>query len=153
MTPRRNAGWSYTISVLDKYLSLRDDWPVTSPLGRLNEGGTDDVRRGVGGTLAWVVDIGSCLAQMPVNERETVLECAIERHAEHDAAARARNSDMSAKRSGAVHDVRDLHQRSKREWRRIADDHQRQRRKIERRKAYRDGMDLLTVLVLEVESD
>ena len=150
MTPPRRASWAHVIDVLEKYLSLRADWPVTSPLGKLNEGGTDDVQRGESGTLAWFVDIGTCIERMPAEERETVLEVAHVRRAEEDAAARARNAAWLVRRSGAVHDIRDAHARSRREWSRIADEHQRRRRRMERRKAYRAGMDRLMVFVAEV---
>ena len=150
MTPRRRVSWAHVIDILEKYLSLRDDWPITSPLGKLNEGGTDDVQRGESGTLAWVVDVGGCLERLPTEERETVLEVAHVRRAEENAAAQARNAAWAARRSGAVHDVRDAHARTRREWVRIADDHQQRRRRMERRRAYKDGMDRMTVLIIEV---
>ena len=149
MSPRQRVSWAHVIDILDKYLSLRADWPVTSPLGKLNEGGTDDVHRGESGTLTWLVDIGTCLERLPAEERETVLEVAHVRRAEEDAAAQARNAAWKSRRSGAVHDVRDAHSRTRREWRKIADEHQRRRRRIERRRAYRSGMDRLTVIVVE----
>ena len=150
MSPIRRVSWAHVIGILEKYLSLRADWPVTSPLGKLNEGGTDDVHRGESGTLVWLVDVGTCLERLPAEERETVIEVAHVRRAEDSAAAKARNAAWKSRRSGAIHDVRDAHARTRQEWRKIADEHQQRRRRMERRKAYRAGMDRLTVIVAEV---
>lgn len=142
--------WAHVISALEKYLSLAEDWPVSSPLGRLNEGGCDDVRRGTTGALEWLIDMGVHLERIPRDERDVVLVVARIRRAEHAAVAHARNDDMAARRSGAVQDVRDKHQRSRREWRKIADGHQRERRRLERWNAYKHGMDHLSVLVVKL---
>ena len=152
MSPIRRVSWAHVIDILEKYLSLRADWPVTSPLGKLNEGGTDDVHRGESGTLVWLVDVGTCLERLPAEERETVIEVAHIRWAEKYATMTARNSEMASRRSGAVRDVRDDHARSKREWLRIANEHYRTRRRIIQRRAYRDGMDHMVEFVIDMES-
>ena len=152
MTPRRRLGWARVIDMLERYLTLRADWPVTSPLGKLSEGGTDDVRRGESGTLMWVVDVGGCLDRMPTKECERVVEVTHVRMAEEDAIAMATTHELSAHRSGVVCDVRDMHARSKREWRRVANDHQRRRRRLET-KVYERGMDRLSVMFAEIEVD
>jgi hypothetical protein len=144
-----HGGWGHVIAVLDKYISLRLDWPITSPLGRLDDVPPEEANHDVAGKLAWVVDIGTCLERLDTDERDSVLEVAMLRQAENDAASRARNADMSARRSG-VSDIRENHQRSKREWKQIADEHQRMRRNVERRRAYEHGMDRLSLLIVEV---
>ena len=149
MTPHRRVSWAHVIDILDKYVALSNDWPVTSPLGRLNEGGTDGVRRDEGTMLAWLVDVGGCLAKLSKCECDLVLVVTKKRQAEEDATTRARKSAMAAQRSGAVRDVRDDHARSKREWLMIADDHRRDRRRLERRRAYEHGMDHLCVVISE----
>ena len=153
MSPRRRVSWSHVIDILDKYLALKNDWPVMSPLGRLNEGGTDGVRRDEGTMLAWFANVGGCLAKLPKYESDLVMEVTRKRQAEDYATSEARKSATAAQRSGAVRDVRDDHSRSKREWLRIADDHRRDRRRLEKRQAYEHGMDLMCVLIAEIDID
>ena len=153
MSPPRRVSWAHVIDILDKYVSLSSDWPVTSPLGRLNEGGADGVRRNEGAMIAWLVDIGGCLVKLSEYEKRLVLEVTLLRQAEDSATTEARKSGVCAQRSGAVRTVRDDHTRSKREWLKIADDVRRERHRLEKRQAYEHGMDMLCVLVAEVEFD
>lgn len=149
MTPPR-IGWGHVIAVLDKYISLRADWPITSPLGRLDDPAPEDVNRDISGNLAWLADIGSCLAALEAVEHECVLGAAMTRQAEADAATRARNAEMLARRSGSVQDVRDSWRRTKSQWMKIAAEHQRTLHGFERRREYRKGMDRLTILISAV---
>ena len=153
MSPPRRVSWAHVIDILDKYVSLSADWPVMSPLGRLNEGGTDSVRRDEGAMIAWLADIGGCLVKLPRYEKDLVLVVTRLRQAENSATSEARKNGVNAQRSGAVRDVRDDHTRSKREQLRKADDIRRERRRLERRQAYDHGMDMLCVLIAKIELD
>lgn len=146
-------GWGHVIAVLAKYLSLREDWPLTSPLGRLDDGGSDDVSRDVPGQLAWLADVGTCLEALDAYERQCVLEVAMLRDAEDRAQAMARNHRTAAERSQSVSDVRDAHLRTKSDWKERARKHRQERRRIEERQAYQHGMDHMSVLVVRLASD
>jgi hypothetical protein len=148
MPPR--VGWGHVIAILDKYISLRADWPITSPIGRLDDVQPEGVNRDISGSLEWVSDIGCCLAKLTSGECECVLGAAMVRQAEAHAAVNARNAETFARRSGTVPDIRDSWRRTKNDWMRLAAEHQRTLRELEHRGDYKRGMDRLSALIVTV---
>jgi hypothetical protein len=135
-------------AVLERYYDLRNDVPVSSPLGSINSGGCDQVVGGVDARTAWMCDVGTALAGLNAAELEAVELYYHEHRAWEDADAARRNAALDVYRSGPGADFEvSFAQRSKREWRRIADRHQRELRRIRDRAAYRTAMNRLEISI------
>jgi hypothetical protein len=128
--------------VLERYYDLSTDAPISSPLGSIDTGGADNPTNDIKRPLAFMCDIGMALAGLTPAQREQVELYYHTHRAWENADAMRRNASLDVYRAGGGQAAL-LAQRSKREWRRIADRHQQRLNAIRRRRAYLDAMDRL----------
>ena len=133
-------------AVLERYYDLSTDAPISSPLGSIDTGGADQPSNDVKRPLAFLCDVGTALAGLTAPQREQVeLYYHTHRAWEHADAMR-RNASLDVYRCGGGQAAL-LAQRGKREWRRIADGHQKRLDCIRHRKAYQQAMDRLELSI------
>jgi hypothetical protein len=125
--------------ILERYYDLSTDAPISSPLGSVDTGGADNPSNDIKRPLAYLCDIGMALAGLTPAQREQVELYYHTHRAWEYADSMRRNASLDVYRAGGGKAAL-LAQRSKRDWRRIADGHQRQLDKIRHRKAYHDAM-------------
>lgn len=135
---------SRTWSILERYFDLRDDTPITSPLGSIGTGGSDQVTGGIDARTAWMCDIGAALAGLDAAQREQI-DLYYHAHRARDIAEQyRRNKTNDVYRESGKRDKL-MTQRSASDWRRIADRHSKTLNNIIRREAYKTAMDRLEV--------
>lgn len=132
--------------VLERYYDLSDDAPISSPLGSIDTGGADNPTNDIKRPLAFICDIGTVLAGLTDAQREQVELYHQTHRAWENAEAMRRNASLDVYRGGSGAAAL-IAQRSKREWRRIADGHQRELDRVRHRRAYKDAMNHLELSI------
>jgi len=132
-------------SILDRYYSLRRQWPISSPISQAG-GGSHVQNRGVTPQVAFIIDVGVMLSKLEPQELEAV-ECAYHvRRAADEADSSAKNADRDSMRTSIL-DIRKMRQRSKKEWLSIAREGRKELHRIRNRPPFMSGMPKLCVLL------
>jgi hypothetical protein len=132
--------------VLERYYDLSTDAPISSPLGSIDTGGADNPTNDIKRPLAFMCDIGMALAGLTPAQREQVELYYHTHRAWENADAMRRNASLDVYRAGGGQAAL-LAQRSKREWGRIANGHQKRLDRIRHRKPYQEAMDRLDLSI------
>lgn len=132
-------------SILERYYSLRRQWPITSPISQAG-GGSHISSAGITPQVAFIIDVGVMLEKLEPQELAAIELAYNVRMASEEAETSAKNADRES-RWTSIQDVRKMRQRSKREWRRIANDHRQELHCIRNRQAFKTAMPKLCALL------
>lgn len=130
-------------SVLERYYDLREEWPISSTLGQIDNGSraTDEP---VPPRLVFICEVGAVIEELTDAERDAIEAVYHLRQSVDAAEAQAKEASRLA-RWTSIKDVRDRRMRTRREWRSIAEEGKLELRRCRQRKVYEHAMGKLCI--------